>query len=484
MSARVRARRLGAVVAVMVMTMGIGWRVGSSAGADTASGSAMSGATAAPDEIARAAEIARERRDEADRRRRCPRHRRCDDDAPWRRPRKHPHRRATSTTFTTVPTTPSTTPTTAGTTTTTLRRCNPAVARCPRDVSAKVAALGYTEAGPSDISDRGEIVGSGFLPELNGSITGFRLPADGPARLLRDPQGGLRSNPYAANASGLVVGSSFVNGAVQGPTVWGADDRPIDLTPRLPAYGGQAVDGEAVDVNAAGQVVGNYTLFAPTGADLPAPSPMGMINLGFVWDSRTDTMTVLNPEDVTAGGDGGLLQALAIGDSGVVGGADTTFDPNRVGTNTAARWLPVSGGGYRRELLGPGTVFGVDSTGNAVGILYDDVWFNPVHWPAGSTTATPLPPRPGAPADRTLETTEPVDINDAGVIAGYTVTRMTGETTALRWPARASRPPDVLDGNGWPRAATRAINRAGTVVGIGEPAWSLGSGWAILVWDR
>jgi hypothetical protein len=414
----------------------------------------------------------------------------------------------TPTTFrtTTVSTAPA-----SSTTSTTLPRCDPATSRCPRDLTPALAAAGLSSVDVTDLSDTGEVVGAGQLS--TGEFAAFRLPASGPARILHPPPGADAVVAGGVNSHGLVAG--YAVGADTRPFVWDAVGGARDITAELPTFGGSFVDGYADGVNERGQVVGTYSVVfespgpPPTGATTTStedhggeevgPSPTVSQTTGppmspptapsassapstaaattapptyrhesrfaFVWDSASDRVTVVNPEAASSALTTELIEVMSIGGGGVlVGHVD----------GRATRWRPRPGG-YAREDLGFGYANAVNAEGAVVGAVLlpeDAVLARGVYWPADSTVPVRLPGPVGRPAELVVGS----DLNDAGVIVGGGTAGSVSEP--LRWPDRATRPPERLDPDGAAQASALAVNAAGATAGMAQD----GPPWRVLVW--
>src|SRR4051812_14886692 len=189
--------------------------------------------------------------------------------------------------------------------------CNRATERCARDLNAAIPGLTLGSQGSAtDIADNGDVV-----VNITGYEAGaYRIPRGGTGRRLpgMDPTGATTAS--ALTSHGLVAGRAQpVAGREARPVVWDAAEHLTDLTPKLPTFGGTFRSGAATDVNEQGQVVGDYSVTVDGSSWIP---------LVFLWDSRADTVTVLDPEAVAApvsSPDAGW--SVAIGDGGVVAGA-------------------------------------------------------------------------------------------------------------------------------------------------------------------
>jgi hypothetical protein len=353
-------------------------------------------------------------------------------------------------------------PPTSATTTTTWPHCSGAAGHCPRDITAALTGAGVRRVDALEIADTGEIVGYGqsIYQDTNlGGTRGFRIPPGGPARLLAGPRDTPTDNSLVivwgiSPHTGWVVGAVTDNGVA--PAVWDRDDRLTELGAKLPTFGGRLSSADAWSVNDAGQVFGRYQLELP-------PDPATGITLAvllFVWDSRTDRVTVLNPEAVSPPTMNKPTRAEAINDRGVMVG---------MLSGRVVRWWPQPDGGYRREDLGPGVPSGIDSAGDVVANAAGGA----VLWPATASAPVPLPGRRNASPTDGAPTAS--DINGAGVIVGGL--RTEAGMIPVRWPAGATEPAETLDPD-WGSAQADAINDTGTIVGRGDRG-----DWRVLVWD-
>jgi uncharacterized membrane protein len=334
--------------------------------------------------------------------------------------------------------------------------CDPAVLRCPRDVTGSLPGATSSSGGSVvDIADSGEMI-------VNGPGGVYRLPRQGGARPLPGLYAGGGPQPRAVNSHGLVAGrAQAVPVGRYHPVVWHAQDRVLDLAPKLPTFGATFFEGEANGVSELGQVAGGYIV------DVDGSS---YARFAFVWDSRTDQVTVLNPEGIGSPQPSQVAAwQVSIGNGGVI----ATIPVNSTGSRDGMRWWPQADGSYRREDLA-GRPNAINSRGEAVGIARGE----PVFWPADSSEAVRLPTL----ADRSGRYFG-YDINDSGVIVGVIENSLT-DRVPIWWPARASEPPRILGGGG---ATAQAVNNRGTIGGtgivpvlIGQPS---GFRTRALVWD-
>ena len=382
----------------------------------------------------------------------------------------------------------------------------------PRDLAPRLAEQAFEGVEVGDITDSGAIIGVGYY---NDEIVGFELPPTGPVRLLRGAPGDRDVIAWAGNTHGLVVGqaSNPETGRPVRAVAWDAG-RLTELEPRLPTFGGAVLESMAWDVNERGQVVGAYSLAfeipslptttlppstrppdqpviqppsttmppttggvstrPPTSRPVPPTTtpPLPLYReayLAFVWDSVTDRVTVLNPEAATSTEQGHWTIAVAIADNGIVGGHT---EPQ------AVRWRPGTGGRYVAEYLGNGMVTSVNAAGDTVGTILTPERSQAAFWPGDSTVPIVMPDRTDAD-ERDL--TEALKVNDAGVVAGN-VWAADGRVLPLRWPARATKPPEQLHPDGSFVAVVRGLNAAGAVAGwAGVPPDQ--SSFRLLVWD-
>jgi hypothetical protein len=352
-----------------------------------------------------------------------------------------------------------------------VRPCVPASMRCPRDLEATLTPLGLDAPLAQAVSGSGEIVGIGDAAARD---VGFRIAPDGAARLVREPLDGMWFR--AVNAQGLIAGVS--TGPESHPMVWDAQDRPTDLRAKLPLFGAEYVSGAATDVNERGEVAGYYQLrFAP-GTDGERT-----LNLPFVWDSRTDTLTVVNPEAVADPPAFVMESPVGIDDQGVVA---FSFHPGPVNSQVT-RMVPQPDGRYRRQTLEEGVFYAINGRGD---ILGSGVTSQPTVWPAGTTKPIRLTPPPGWTPTTTEHTFTAADINDRGEVVG-TYSNRGDEMRPLRWPG-FTQPPELLETDNRAKISIERIGDDGTITGTwfpppaGTPPPStpiIGSDRRALVWD-
>lgn len=332
--------------------------------------------------------------------------------------------------------------------------CDPATMRCPKDVTPALHALGLTTVLPFNISDDGEVIGIAVegLDASRGGSVGFRVSADGAAQLVRPPAG-RRLHLWAVNSQGLIVGHA---GMEHGPVVWDAQGTPTDLLPKLPTFGGSHAGGAATDVNEHGQVAGAYDLVFPAGE-----GETRRATVVFVWDARSDTVSVVNPGGTELMNDP-LVPRVGIDERGVV---VTSIQPAPGEPDALMRWVPRPDGTYRREVLGPHTFRAVSSHG-------DILTGESTVWAAGATAPVPLPPPPGWTPGVFFHFYAASDINAKGEIIGFSASSL-GETRPLRWPAGATRRPELLQTDSRRMVQVVAIGDSGAIVGAspaGDPA--------------
>jgi uncharacterized membrane protein len=337
--------------------------------------------------------------------------------------------------------------------------CDPAVSRCLRyPIAPGGVPVPYGDGSAVDISNSGEVIGMGRSDPWGA----FRVPVSGGVRYLPPFHPGGALIVAAVNSAGTIAGTAaVVQFRPDHPVVWDAQDRLTDLTPKLPTFDGEIWWGNATDINDAGQVVGGYTVWRA-----------GVyFSLAFVWDPRTDTVTVLNPEAVQSPAPSlPPVWQVFIGEGGIIAGYH-----GDIFSGTAARWWPEAGGGYRRESLTGGRPAAINAHGEVAGSSNTSA----LYWPADSSDAVPLPVPTGWQGRALAQ-----DINDAGVIVGtHPGSTRLGEQ-ALWWPDRANQPPAILGGG---PAMANAVNRSGAVAGAAVISAPIGvpSGFVLrpAVWD-
>jgi hypothetical protein len=361
------------------------------------------------------------------------------------------------------------------------RPCDPATMRCPRDLGETLAALGISRATITTMSEAGEIVGHGLPGTTPGwppsASIGFRISPGGAARPLKRPGGSIV--PGAVNSGGVIAGWA-VDDSLAPPraVVVDANDRLTELTPKLPTFGGSLDASFATDVNELGQVAGHYYVA------FMAPDSLVGVSLVFVWDSRTDTLTVLNPEERHDPWAALNFGRIGIDDNGAVVSSGSSYNET---ISKIVRWAPQPGGTYARQMLGAGIFTAVGPGGDVLAEVHsaDDVGMPPAIWPAGSSTPTLLPPPPGwVPNSRLSFSAD--DVNRRGEVVG---TYSNGpDQRPIRWPDRASRPVELLETHGRHRVRAEMVNEAGTILGtwISSPADLFANGFtgtSILLWD-
>jgi hypothetical protein len=409
------------------------------------------------------------------------------------------------------------------TTTTTVPECDPAARGCPRDATDRLQAIGIYQFDLMDMSDAGELVGFSYDDQTNG-LRSFRMPASGPARILAGAPGDTTVEVHGVNATGTVVGYAD-NPEVGGhPLVWDAQDRGLDLAPKLPRFGGEFLYGYAAAVSNAGMVAGSYQLSildpkatttsttstttrpwyttttnatnatnstnstgttgttATTGTTGTAGPPTTVntgpwpiyreVTLGFVWDPATDAVRILNPEALVLGAASPWVDIEDIGDGRHVVGA---LDDRPV------RWTPQADGTFAREDLSGayGMAVAVDARGDAVGRATDEA-HTARYWAAGSLTGQTLAPLPDGRPD---DLPDASGLNDAGVIAG-TINGTRDSDAAnrnmpVRW-ASPTAPAEPLGTLGYPQIYVASLNGAGTIAGYADDSDGRRH---LLIWD-
>jgi hypothetical protein len=322
--------------------------------------------------------------------------------------------------------------------------------RCPRDLTADLVRVGVTGGTDLAVAENGDIVGTS---SYTSSGRGFRVPAGGTAHLLP---------AIAENADVFTTGVSPSGAWVSGfsasrAVIWDQADHVVDVGTKLPTFGGMNRGCQAWDVNDSGRIIGRcLVVFEP-----PQSENTAYVFIAYAWSNRTDEVTVLNPEMLTPPiTPNKSTWARVINNDGVIAGTIS---------GGAVRWWPRPDGTYRREDLGGGYPTAINSMGDVVGYVDNHA----VLWPADSSVAITLPPRPGAAPD---ESASAEDITDAGVIVGSTY--LSGVQLPLIWPALAARPAETLDPDSG-SASADSVNAHGTVVGAGRR----GDQWRVLVWD-
>ncbi len=242
-----------------------------------------------------------------------------------------------------------------------------------------------------DINDLGQVVGqsnSGL------SISTTVWDTNGVGMNLGAASGYDTSFGYAINNSGQVVGYSEANGSGRRTATLWDNGRITDLGADMGVVG----DSVARDINNLGQVVGSASFF-------------GAFSSGFLWDSSGGS-------SVGTLGMGG--SNLGINNNGVMVGHSFFFgDPD-----TASIAVPDDRGGYLTQNLGPsGFNFSIATAINDNGMSVGHTNFGTDGaWQAAIFTTDlmgpPAPPVLLGSLDG-LNTSEANDVNDHGMIVGY-----------------------------------------------------------------
>jgi uncharacterized membrane protein len=371
---------------------------------------------------------------------------------------------------TTTTTTTSSSSGTTSTTTTGSPAC-PAPGHCPRPFPPPGAENPLAHVDVTGINATGTVIGYGR--SRDGEAGGLVWSPDGRSRRLgspygrpgyRPPPGGTGAAPADINAAGQVVGLNLsATDLPSRPLFWEADGAVVPIADRLPTYGGTWVAGSASGINDAGVVVGSYAL------SLPADGPGGAartVDLGFVWDSATDRLRIIDPP--FPGGGSPAVALRDINAAGVIVGT-------RAGVIT--RWTPRPDGTYRAERLEPGAAVGVNDHGEA---LIERAGGRPARWPAGAGAAVDLP---GLPDGRPDDEFEATGLNNRGDVVGAIVARDYTRFTPVWWPHGATTAQPLGSITGLPTSA-RAVNDAGTIVGVvKQPVSESGPTWRGIIWD-
>jgi uncharacterized membrane protein len=122
---------------------------------------------------------------------------------------------------------------------------NPSLLRCPS---------GAPRSGPKalSISERGEVVGTCWLPSMPPGVNGVVWGRAGSFRELPPLPGDERSGAYDINVRGEVVGVSISADRRRTATVWDSDGNPT----ALPFLEPNDTNSGASGINAAGEIVG------------------------------------------------------------------------------------------------------------------------------------------------------------------------------------------------------------------------------------
>jgi uncharacterized membrane protein len=361
--------------------------------------------------------------------------------------------------------------TTTTTTTTTGSPACPAPGHCPHPFPPPGAENPLAHVDVTGINAGGAVIGYGR--SRDGEAEGLVWSPDGRSRRLgspygppgyRPPRGGTGAAPADINAAGQVVGLNVSATDVPSrPLFWQPDGSVVPIADRLPTYGGTWVAGSASGINDAGVVVGSYVLSLPADASGVAART---VDLGFVWDSATDRLRIIDPP--SPGGGSPAVTLRDINAAGVIVGT-------RAGIIT--RWTPRPDGTYRAQGLEAGTAVGVNDHGEA---LIERAGGRPARWPAGADTAVDLP---GLPDGRPDDEFEATGLNNRGEVVGAIVARDYTRFTPVWWLPGAPAAQPLGSFTGLPTSA-RAINDAGTIVGVvKQPVIESGPAWLGIIWN-
>jgi uncharacterized membrane protein len=296
------------------------------------------------------------------------------------------------------------------------------------------------------------------------SEVGFRLSAEGVARAMRPPPDLPVPGVQTVNAQGLIAGAS--DDSASRPVVWDARDGATDLAPKLPRFGLPYLYGGAYAVNDRGQVAGSYVLDE---SDQSGTKHRWVV---FVWDARTDALTVVDSGSRLIAYTSTIPITLGIDDAG---GVVTSFQselggahgpPSNAVDELIVRWVPQADGSYQRKVLGPGTFIAVNAGGDILGnpaASASGRGGRPAVWRSGSPVPNPLSTPPGWTPSSTFSYSA-TDINARGEIVG-TYTNLGNEQRALLWSDFGSTTPQLLETDGNQRTYADEIADTGAILG-------------------
>jgi probable HAF family extracellular repeat protein len=141
--------------------------------------------------------------------------------------------------------------------------------------------VGYVEA--TDINSSGQVVG--VYERSDGIYHAFLWHPRNRSVTDLGTLSGRQSGAEAINDNGVVVGSATLADGSERAFMWSPENQRMKPLPNVP------VPSSANDVNARGQVVGNYTVLVPCGTD---PDEIcSQVPQAFLWRPRTETMVTL-----------------------------------------------------------------------------------------------------------------------------------------------------------------------------------------------
>lgn len=249
------------------------------------------------------------------------------------------------------------------------------------------------DAFAEDINDNGEVVGQSLFAGFGMRPT--RWDAGGNATNLGLLSGGTTGTAYAINNNGEIVGISEDGSGLRKATLWDGRGGVVDVHDAI----GSSSTSVPWHINDAGVIVGQANI-----------SP-GIFARGFVWDQ-------INPAqqagtDSYAGG-----ANYGINNDGHIVGAGFFFgDPD-----DALLAMPDGRGGYEYPLINPlGFWFSQARAINNNGLIVGHSVYNSTTatWNACIFTGDEREPVQTLGTLPTLDTSEGLDVNDSGMIVGY-----------------------------------------------------------------
>jgi probable HAF family extracellular repeat protein len=249
------------------------------------------------------------------------------------------------------------------------------------------------DAFADDINDNGDVVGQSFFAGFGMRPT--RWDAGGNATNLGLLSGGTTGTAYAINNNGEIVGISEDGSGLRKATLWDGRGGVVDVHDAI----GSSSTSVPWHINDAGVIVGQANI-----------SP-GIFARGFVWDQ-------INPAqqagtDSYAGG-----ANYGINNDGHIVGAGFFFgDPD-----DALLAMPDGRGGYEYPLINPlGFWFSQARAINNNGLIVGHSVYNSTTatWNACIFTGDEREPVQTLGTLPTLDTSEGLDVNDSGMIVGY-----------------------------------------------------------------
>jgi len=255
-------------------------------------------------------------------------------------------------------------------------------------------SLGGIGAIANDINDQGEVVGQSAAPGGIG-LFATRWDAAHNATNLGALGSSTISEAYAINNNGVIVGFSEDADALRSATLWDGRGGVIDVHTAIGAFGSSI----PWDINDNGVIVGQAAI-----------SPG--FSKGFVWDQINPVVVAGTIPGYQGGANRGINNAGAI-----VGSSFFFGDPD-----DATLAIPDDRGGYEYPAFAPSgfnfsNATAINNTMMAVGHTSFDSTTN--SWNAVIYTGDDRNPVQVLGTLAGLNTSESLDVNDAGMVVGY-----------------------------------------------------------------